>query len=100
MLFSMLFVGLALAEEPEFEETETPGQKYEEPESNLSVEVGGALATGNAVYMVLNGAANVGHKWTQNRFLAQAGVNLGSGIADANGDGRLDDLERVVGRTQ
>jgi hypothetical protein len=99
-MFLFLCTALSLAAESDFENTEDAGQEFDEPESSLTAEVGGALAGGNASYFVLNGAISGSHKVKRNKFGANFSANYGLATPDANGDGRLDDGERDSGRTE
>ena len=85
--------GLAYAVEPSFEgaaKEEKPAEDSEEPEkpeSDLMVELGGAVAGGNSSYWAVNGRANGMHKWKRNRVAAQAGANVGATVGRAVGSG-------------
>lgn len=90
----------AWAEDSEFEGTEEAGQLFEETETRLSVELGGALAKGNTDFWVINGLGAASHKWHRNQVAGEAGANLGQGVGDADGDGRLSEEERSRGLQQ
>ncbi|MBN1337004.1 MAG: DUF481 domain-containing protein [Deltaproteobacteria bacterium] len=94
MLYALLLVSLARGEESEFVKPEDAGQKFEEPETHLSTELGGAWATGNAEYYTVNGKLNGSHRAGRNKATLETGINMGRGLLDADGDGRLSDLER------
>ena len=100
MLAALLFAPLALAEDPAFQEHAEPGQKFDTPETELSVELGGALATGNVDYYTLNGLLNGSHRSGRNQVALQGGVNIGKGVLDADEDGLLSDEERSAGKVE
>ncbi len=87
----------AYAEDPTFVGTDAEGQAVEKPEGHLIAELGGSLATGNAVFFTLNGGTTADYKWNQNKVGAIAAVALGRAVPDTNGDGHVDDQERAVG---
>lgn len=96
-LLTLALSAPALAEEPTFEGTKDDAEELQKPVTTLSVEVGGALATGNAVYYLLNGKAAASHLWSKNALAASLDGNLGSSMVDADGDGLLSDTERAAG---
>ena len=100
MLSALLLVPLAFGEESEFVKPEEAGQKFEKPETHVSAELGGAWATGNADYYTANGKVTGSHRAGRNKVSLEAGVNLGQGLLDADGDGRLSDLERETERVE
>jgi putative salt-induced outer membrane protein YdiY len=93
----------ALAEDSEFAGTENPPEaevetpEAIEPETNLSAELGGTWATGNAKYFVVNSALNASHQRNSNKVAVTGGANLGSAVVDSNADGLLDETERDAG---
>ena len=87
----------ATAAESEFAGTTEPAAEVEKPEASASVELGGLFTSGNAQYYTVNGALRGSYKWKRNQVSALGGVNIGAGIADADGDGTLGDAERSVG---
>src|SRR4051794_33414549 len=97
MLHLLLLCTQAFAADPTYAATEKPGQKFDKPESHLSVELGGAWTTGNTVSFSLNGALAGSHRWLRNKLTLNLGANVGRAIVDTNGDGHLDATERAVG---
>ncbi|MFH1465848.1 MAG: DUF481 domain-containing protein [Pseudomonadota bacterium] len=100
MLVLLLLASLAHAEDPTFVTPADAGQKYEEPETHLSAELGGAMASGNTVYYTVNGLLNASHRFKRNQLAASAAVNLGRGVLDADGDGILSEAERAAPRVE
>lgn len=90
----LLLAAAASAEDPEFVDPADVGQKFDEPETHLSAELGGAYATGNVEYYTANGLLDASHRFARNQFTLGAGVNLGKGVSDTDGDGILSDAER------
>ncbi len=93
----ILLSSLALAEDSEFVGTDDATDAIEKPETKVTAEFGGSVATGNVVYYTVNGGLVASHKWQQNKLSTALGANIGKAVADANGDGRLDDTERDDG---
>jgi putative salt-induced outer membrane protein YdiY len=89
-----LLAAVASAEEAEFADHAEAGQKFEEPETHLSAELGGAWASGNTEYYTVNGLVGFSHRFDRNQLTLDAAVNLGKGVTDADGDGILSDAER------
>jgi putative salt-induced outer membrane protein YdiY len=100
MLSVLLLVSLVHAEDSEFVKPEDAGKKFEKPETHFSAEFGGAWVTGNAEYYTVNGKLAGSHRFGRNQITLGAGANLGTGIVDTDGDGRLSDAERAAGRTE
>lgn len=90
----------ALAVEPVFVGTEKAGTEAEKPVTTLSAEFGGVWTTGNTDTFNLNGIMRTGHRWGKNRFKLDVGANLGQSYLDVDGDGRVDDEERDLGRIE
>lgn len=80
-----------------FEGTDDAGQKFDEPETELSAEIGAAFATGNTVYYTVNGAVSGAHRFRRNKLTLDLVANSGRAISDADGDGVLSEEERVAG---
>lgn len=93
-------LSLAHAEEPTFVGTEKPGQKFDTPETHLSAELGGAWTSGNTETWTVHAAVDGSHRAGRDRVTLLGGVNVGQSVADANGDGRLDDAERAAGHVE
>jgi putative salt-induced outer membrane protein YdiY len=94
-MFALLLMTAAVsAQDAEFVEPAEVGQKFEEPETHLSAELGGAWATGNSEYYTANGLLSASHRHKRNQLTLGAGVNLGKGVSDTDGDGILSDAER------
>ena len=89
----------ALAEDPKFEgvaKEDPPPEEEEEvkPETDLMVELGGAVQSGNSVFWAVNGRAFGGHKWSRNKLSFELGANTGASKVDVDGDGKLSEDER------
>ena len=98
MLSLALLCAVAIAEEPTFVGTEKPPEAVTEvAEVDLSAELGGTFATGNAMYYVLNGALKGSYKKELNKIGLIAGVAMGSAVADADGSGSISEEERAAG---
>lgn len=98
MFMLTLVAALAHAEDPTFEGTQKPPEEVaEQAEVDLSAELGGTFATGNAVYYVVNGAVKASYKQGYNKFGLVGGVNLGSAVVDADASGSISDAERDAG---
>ncbi len=95
-----LMAAVAGAEESEYVDHADAGQKFEEPETHLSAELGGAYATGNVEYYTANGLLDASHRFARNQFTLGAGVNLGKGVSDTDGDGILSDAERAADKVE
>ncbi len=89
-----LLLGVAMADEPAYEGTTAVEEELEESNTNLSVELGGAYATGNAVSITTNAMIRFEYDWKTNRFAAFAGTLLNLSKVDRNGNGTLDPEER------
>ncbi len=96
----LLLTSLALAEESTFEETEEAGQKFDEPESELSVEAGATWAIGNTDYYTVNALLSGAHRFSRNKLALELGANLGKSVVDSDEDGILSDDERAEGRQE
>jgi hypothetical protein len=100
-MIALLFASAVVsAAEPEFVDPAAVGQKFDEPETHLSAELGGAFATGNVNYYTVNGLLSGSHRAGRNQFALDAGVNLGKGAQDADGDGILSDAELAADKVE
>jgi putative salt-induced outer membrane protein YdiY len=72
-------------------------EEAEKPEATISAEFGGTWTKGNSEYYALNGTAGGSYKWSQNKLAIGLFANVGRAIADADGDGRLNEAEREAG---
>ncbi len=100
-MYPLLFLAaVAHAEDPEFVDHAEAGQKFEEPETHLSAELGGAWATGNVEYYTANGLLAASHRFERNQLTLGGGVNLGKGVSDTDGDGILSDAERGADKVE
>jgi putative salt-induced outer membrane protein YdiY len=88
----MMLVSVAFASDPEFAGGEKPGQAFATPETRLSAEFGGAWASGNT--------DNYTRRWRRNKLSLALSANLGRGLVDTDGDGRLSDAERAAPRVE
>ncbi len=100
MLALILTLGMAEAADPEFAGTDKDVADAEEPEGDLSAELGGSWTTGNTDVYTLSGGLSGSYKWDKNKLGMVAGVLLGKSRADANGDGILDEDERELERVE
>jgi putative salt-induced outer membrane protein YdiY len=96
----LLMTTLASAQDAEFVDPAEAGQKFDEPETHLSAELGGAWATGNVEYYTANGLLDASHRFARNQLTLGAGVNLGKGVSDTDGDGILSDAERSAEKVE
>ncbi|MFZ5481957.1 MAG: DUF481 domain-containing protein [Myxococcota bacterium] len=87
-------VSAAFAADPTFATPTAPGGAEGPPKMTLAAELGGVWTSGNAVSYAVNGALKGQYRWRKNVAALQLGANLGRGLADADGDGRLSDTER------
>ncbi len=97
MLLSLLTTVALGQTPPAFDAVEEAGQAFEEPETQLSAELGGTHAGGNSVFFTLNGATEASHQWARNRIGFQARGNLGRSVPDLDGDGRITEADRAAG---
>jgi hypothetical protein len=74
---------------------EAPEEEKPKPETKLTAELGGTLATGNSNYYAINGGLNGTHQANRNKIALAAGVNLGAAraIVDVDEDGVPEDIE-------
>lgn len=93
----LVLLSVAAAQEASFAGTDVPGQKFETPERYLTATVGGTLTSGNTAAYAVNVASEGYYRWKRNKLGGTLGANLGRGIADTSGDGRVDDAERAAG---
>ncbi|MFZ5480191.1 MAG: DUF481 domain-containing protein [Myxococcota bacterium] len=91
---------MALAEDSAFAGTEKADDKFAQPESHLSAELGGAWTTGNTDTYTLNGSLDGSHRWGRNRLMLDLGANVGASMVDGDADGLLSDAERAAGRVE
>lgn len=106
----------AFAEDPEFAGTDDPSQEFDEPEADLSAEIGGAFASGNVQYLTVNGLVTGNYRWDRNKITGKLGANIGQAIQEIPAvacdpedpelecndevDGVLSDNERAQGMTR
>ncbi len=88
MLLTLCLASLALAEDSTFAGA-TTGETKEKPESHVTGELGGAVASGNSNYYTVNGLLNASHQFSKNKLSLIGGVNLGGAevLEDLDGDG-------------
>lgn len=96
----LILATVASAQDADFADHAEAGQKFEEPETNLSAELGGAWATGNVDYYTVNGQVDASHRFERNQLTLGGGINIGKGISDADGDGMLSDAERSADKVE
>ncbi len=99
-LVALLALPMAAAQsvdDVEFAETKEAEAVVEEPETTVSVELGGVLAAGNVDYQTAQGRGVVNHRWAANGLGLVVTGNLGRSIVDEDGDGILSPAERQVG---
>jgi putative salt-induced outer membrane protein YdiY len=92
-----LCVSTAWAEDPSFAGTQAPAPEVEELQRRLVAELGGSFASGNAVFVILNGSATGDVQWKQNKFSGAGAVAWGRAVPDTNADGHVDEAERDAG---
>jgi putative salt-induced outer membrane protein YdiY len=97
LAFALLGNPVALAEDSEFAGTDAPTAVAESPESTMSAEFGGSLASGNVAYYTVNSGLIAGHRWDANKLSVGAAINIGRAVSDADANGMLDDTERDAG---
>lgn len=74
----LVFCGLsAFAEDSAFTPTKAPEAVPEVPETHLTAELGGTIASGNSNFYTVNGLVNVSHKAAKNQVSFLAGLNIG-----------------------
>jgi putative salt-induced outer membrane protein YdiY len=96
LLALILLVAPALAEDPEFSETEKEAEEVEKAETHLSAELGGAMTSGNSELFTVTSTTAFSHKWTENKLALVAGATWAKGRVDADGSGSIDDVERAA----
>lgn len=99
----LFMCGAALAQTPGFATGEIAAEKEDleaevaKPVTQLTAEVGFTQASGNAVFIALNGGLSFSHRWKKNRLQAPVTLNIGQSIPDEDGSGTLDAEERAGG---
>ncbi|MEN0061446.1 MAG: DUF481 domain-containing protein [Myxococcota bacterium] len=102
----LAWIAAAFAQTPDFAEAVIPADddsvkvEVDEAETKLTADLGFTYVSGNAVLVALNTGLMFSHRWKKNRFVLPATANLGQSIADADGSGTLDDVEREAGLTE
>jgi putative salt-induced outer membrane protein YdiY len=96
-MMSVLLSLLALAQEPEFAETDKEGAEVEKPKRSLGAELGGALSAGNSQAFSVNSGITGEYRWTANKFSGNLGALFGQSVVDADGNGILSEAERDAG---
>lgn len=96
-MLPILFTLFALAQDDVIEGAEKSGEELDEPESSMSAQIGGALASGNTAAYNASLGFNASHKWTANRFTFSAAALYGQSVADGDGNGILSEAERDAG---
>lgn len=99
MLLLLSLTTAAFAEESKFEGAKH-GDDAKKAEAHASVELGGALTSGNTETMALTGLGNVSYKWRRNGISGTFGVNWGQSKIDTDGDGLLSTAERAADYTK
>ena len=100
MLALISLVATAVAQDPEFETATVVAEEEataEESETTASAELGGLWTSGNAQLYAVNAGIEAQHRWDRNQLSGVLGANLGAAVPDANGDGRVDENERLAG---
>lgn len=87
--------GTAFAQDPAYDRVKAAEVAVEKPDTDLTANLGFSYASGNAVFIAVNGGVNMAHKWGQNRFTFNAGTNLNLAKIDADANGTLDASERA-----
>lgn len=94
-LFLLSLSGIAQAQDPAYDHVKATEAALEKPDTDLTANLGFTYASGNAVFIAVNGGVTAAHKWGQNRFTFVAGTNLNLAKIDADANGTLDDAERA-----
>ncbi len=94
---ALLLIASALAEESSFAGAKGGTETTPAPGAHATAELGGALTFGNTETMALTGVGKVDYRWTLHALSGTFGVNWGQSKIDADGDGKLNEIERAVG---
>jgi putative salt-induced outer membrane protein YdiY len=96
-MWFVLLAALSYGKESKLETTVKEVEEVAEPKSELSAELGGAMAAGNSAAYSVNAGIAGGHKWGMNRFSGTAAGLFGRSVVDLDGDGIISSEERRVG---
>lgn len=97
-MISMLLLalaGVAHAQDPAYDRVKAAEDAVEKPDTDLTANLGFSYASGNAVFIAVNGGLKFAHKWGQNRLQFDAGTNLNLAKIDTDGNGTLGADERA-----
>lgn len=95
-MFLVLSITSGFAAEPTFETVKTV-EAAQAPVTRLTANIGGNFTTGNSEAVSVNGGLDGSHHWGRNELGLVAGVTVGLGAIDENGDGFLAEAERCLG---
>lgn len=93
----LLLASPSRAEDVAITGTQTPGKKFETPETHLSSEFGGAWTTGNTQSWTLNTGLAGSYRVRRSEFSLKLGANVGQSVVDTDTNAFLDTTERSVG---
>lgn len=96
MLLILLAI-TALAADSKLEQTIKEAEEAKEPKSDLSAELGGALAAGNSAAFSVNAGISGSHRWKMNRLSGSGSALYGRSVIDLDGDGIVSAEERRAG---
>ncbi len=88
----------ALAQDASKVPWSSPGaEKFDEPQADLDIELGGTYVSGNSEFFSLQGKIDSGYRWDRNKLSFTALATLGQAKVDLDGDGILSEAERSRG---
>jgi len=90
----VIWMSFALAQDPDFSETEKEAEVVEQAEADLSAEISGSLTGGNTNFYTVSAALGGGYRWKANRLSMHGAALWGQGRTDSDGDGTLSTTER------
>ena len=95
-----MLAGLALAQDPDFDETVKDAEEVEKAEGSVSAEIGGSFTGGNTEFYTASASLAGAYKWKNNGFSARMGALYGRGRADSDASGSLDATELAAPMVQ
>ena len=99
-MIALFLCGSVLAAESDFVGFEAGSGVVDEPETTLSVELGGMFGAGNTDTRSLSFQLEGAHRWDRSKVSTETGVLLGSAVLDEDSDGMLSEEERQGGRVE
>lgn len=100
VVIALFLCGSVLAAESDFVGAETGSGVVDEPETTLSVELGGMFGAGNTDTRSLSFQLQGAHRWDRSKVSTKTSVLLGSAVLDEDDDGMLSEEERQEGRVE